>query len=98
MCPGPTHTAIRSGAIPLSVSTSESRFPVSTSIPFMQSTNVLSETGYAVIRFMNPRKPCELIEITMISARETASSRLHVKTIFSSSATYSLRPVFFRTS
>ena len=98
MCPGPTHTAILSGEIPLSVSTCERRLPVDSSMPFMHSTNILLCTGYFIILCIKPRRPCELMEIIIISLSLSAYSRSHVSLILPSSSTYSFLPVFLSTS
>ena len=84
--------------MPLCVNTSESRAPVATSIPFMQSTKSLSATSYSRMRLTNPRKPCEEMEMMMISARVTASFKSQVKRIRLSKVTYSFLPVLFSTS
>ena len=97
ICPGPTQTAILSGETPLSTKISERRLPVSTSMPFMHSTKTFSETGYFMMRCMNPRSPCELMEMTTISARLTANSRSHESVMRSSSVTYSFLPVSLST-
>ena len=98
MCPGPTHTAILSGEMPLSVSTCERRLPVDSSMPFMHNTNTLSCTGYFIMRCMKPRRPCELIEIIIMSLLLRAYSKSQVSFILPSSSTYSFLPVFLSTS
>ncbi len=77
----------------------ESRSPVSASMPFMHNTKILSETSAAALIFwINPRRPCELMEMMTISARRTAAARSQVSVMDLSSVTYSFLPVFLRTS
>ena len=67
-------------------------------MPFIQSTKVLSLTGYCVTFFIKPRKPCDDIDIIITSLSVTARFKSHVKSMDLSKVTYSFLPVFFNTS